>query len=405
MIPEPPPIPDRLVVVGAGLAGARTLAELRTGGYAGHVTLLGAEGVPPYDRPSLSKELLSRPEPAWLLDELGVDVAALADEVYLGSPAQRLAVHDRGLTLTLDDGHDVAADGVILACGAHAVRPWASPLTLHTAADAERLRARITPGVPLVIIGAGWIGAEVAGVAAAAGADVTVVEAAAAPLARGIGAELGARTVPWYAAAGVELLTSAQVAEVGAGGVRLADGRTLAADVVLSAVGVRPNTGWLAGTLGLTDSGHIPVDAAGRAQVPGVWAVGDCAARESARFGLVPGGHWSAALMDPAALAAGLLGLEPPAAAAPYVYSTQLGHQVSVFGRIDRGDLITRGDPANGPWTTLALVDGVLTGAVIADNPRDVSTVRKLLGAPTLPRLNPALAQDESVTLRSAVEH
>lgn len=132
------------MVVGAGIAGARTVLELRAQGFDGRVTLLGAEGVAPYDRPPLSKHLLDRPAPAWLSDELGADALAAADDVRLGTPATGLRVDEDGVRVGTADG-DVVADAVVVATGARAVRPpaWADALTLHTAADAERLRAAL----------------------------------------------------------------------------------------------------------------------------------------------------------------------------------------------------------------------------------------------------------------------
>lgn len=179
-----PGAPASVVVVGAGLAGAQTVGALRRRGYAGRVTLLGAEGVPPYDRPPLSKELLSRPGPAWLAEDLGVDVEALADEVRLADPAVRLerrATPDGRLwEITTRSGERRAAAAVVLAVGSTPVRPdgWEHARLLHTVRDAEALRGALRPGLRLVIVGAGWIGAELAGVAAGAGAHVTVLEAA-----------------------------------------------------------------------------------------------------------------------------------------------------------------------------------------------------------------------------------
>lgn len=246
--------PGHVAVVGAGLAGVRTCAALREHGYQGRITVLGAEGVAPYDRPPLSKELLSRTEPAWLTTEVGADLAALADEVRLADPAVSLSPDDLGLDLT--GGSRVSADAVVLACGSAPINPWPeSALVLHTAADAEALRARLAPGVRLAIVGAGWIGAEVAGVAAAAGAEVTVLEAAQEPLARQVPPELGARTRAWYDESGVTLLTSSAVSSVTDDGVHLADERIVPADVVLAAVGVRPTTGWLGEAVARTPTG------------------------------------------------------------------------------------------------------------------------------------------------------
>ena len=232
-----------------------------SGGYDGRVVVLGAEGIAPYDRPPLSKHLLDRPRPTWLADELGADLLALADEVHLSTPARGLSLSGERPEVLTDDGA-LSADALVVASGAHAVRPpgWEAALTLHTAADAERLRAALVPGARLVVIGAGWIGAEVAGVAAAAGVDVVVVEANGGPLVAALGPTVGELTVPWYAAAGVRLLTGEHVVEVGTNGVSLADGKLIAADVVLAAVGARPTTDWLAGALPREPDGSLRVD-------------------------------------------------------------------------------------------------------------------------------------------------
>ncbi|MGC0249523.1 NAD(P)/FAD-dependent oxidoreductase [Pseudactinotalea sp. Z1748] len=401
--------PAHVVVVGAGLAGLRTCAALRERGYQGRISVVGAEDVGPYDRPPLSKELFSRPEPAWLHEELGQDLHDLAQEVYLGEHAVELRPGGRRHRLSLASGAELNADAVVLACGSLPLNPWPGASALHTAADAVGLRARLAAtGQHLLIIGAGWIGAEVAGVAAAAGGRVTVVEAAAQPLSRQLPAELGERTRPWYAEAGVELRTGTSVATVRSDGVELGDGERIGADVVLAAVGVVPATGWLAGAVPLGARGHVLTDANGRTKVPGVWAVGDCAWREDPLFGQVPGGHWSAALHDPDRLGAAMLGLDvPEQRPAPFIYSTQLGHHLSVFGRV-HGDLIIReyGErpmAQTGPWTALVTEGPKLVGAVIADMPRDVSAARRLLGTGTLPDLDLAAAEDPAVRLRAAV--
>lgn len=392
-------------MVGAGLAGLRTLAELRGAGYTGHLQLIGAEAHPPYDRPPLSKELLSKPAPVWLAEDLGHDLAALADEVHLGVRATSLTVSGDGVQVTSADGVAFSADQVVLATGSHALRPpeWAGARSLHTLDDAEQLRTALAERLEVIVIGAGWIGAEVAGVAAGAGSTVQVLESGPVPLWRQLGAELGARTVPWYAEAGVHLHTQTAVTAVEHGRVTLADGRTMTGDLVLCAIGARPDTAWLAGSVPLTERGHVVVDAGGRSSVPRVWAVGDVAERDHPLFGRVPGGHWSAALTDPAVLARAMLGEELPAAEpAPYLNSSQLGHQLTVYGRITE-DRITRGDAAAGPWTELCLEGDRLVGAVIADTPRDVAAVRRLLGRGELPVLDRAAAADPGVKLSRAV--
>jgi len=406
-----------VLVVGAGLAATRTVAELRTAGFDGHIHVLGAEGVPPYDRPPLSKHLLDRTAPAWLTDELGVDVDALADRVELDRPARALLLDEPGRPGVATDTGAVHADHVVLATGAHAVRPpaWPSARTLHTTADADQLRAALAAGGPLVVIGAGWIGAEVAGVVAASGSAVTVVEAANAPLSTALGSRVGALTAPWYAAAGVELLTGAPVAAVEDGGVRLADGRRLPAATVLAAVGARPATGWLGDTLPRDASGAVRVDEryrvlAGHRPVPGVWAVGDVAVRRSARHGWVPGGHWEAALRGPEALARHLVTLDDPvlddpalADPAPEVFSTQLGHDLVLLGQPGAADeVVVRGDPtASAGWSVLWLAGDRVTAVLVVDRHREVGPARRAFGGAELPRVDVAAAADQGVPLRT----
>ncbi|WP_226925154.1 NAD(P)/FAD-dependent oxidoreductase [Georgenia thermotolerans] len=428
----PSPAPRSVVVVGTGLAGLRTVAELRAQGFDGEVTVVGAEAVPPYDRPPLSKELFSRVEPVWLSGEGYGDLADLADRVLPGRRATAVRADDDGVDLTVGpadagdpaQGHGAAgealtlhADVAVLATGAEPVRPagWTGAAELHTVADAAALRGRLSAGTRLVVVGAGWIGAELAGQAAAQGCAVTVVEAAPTPLHRQLGADLGARTAPWYAAAGVELRCGAPVTAVEPGAVTLAGpdgapGERLAADVVVTAVGVRPATRWLAGTLPLTGRGALRVDPAGRvAGAPAsLRAVGDCADMEVPGLGLVPGGHWDAALTHPAGLVAGLLGHEVPAPGAPYVFSTQLGHDLAFVGApTDAATVLLRGDP-DGAWTALLVEPGPdgtgrLTAGFTVDRPRDVVPLRKLLAGGARPLLDRARAADAAVPLRKAV--
>lgn len=406
--PRSATVPESVVVVGAGLAATQTVAALRDAGFAGRVVVLGAEGVPPYDRPPLSKHLLDRVTPAWLADEVGVDLLSVADEVHLDRPARGLVVHADGATVRTD-GADVTADAVVVATGAHAGRPWTAARTLHTAADADDLRAVLRPGDRLVVVGAGWIGAEVAGVAARAGVDVTVVEAARAPLAGALGAQVGALTAPWYDEHGVRLLTGRQVAAVDDAGVRLTDGTALRADVVLAAVGARPATGWFGDALPREPDGALRVDE-GFAVLGAprhVRAVGDVTLRRSRRHGWVPGGHWDGALRDPAELVADLLdpgSLGARADRAPYVFSTQLGRDLTLVGQPAPDDeVVLRGDPAaGGGWTALWFREGTdALGAVLTvDRPRDVGAARRLFTGGELPVLARSRAANPDLPLR-----
>ncbi|KQY47349.1 NAD(P)/FAD-dependent oxidoreductase [Cellulomonas sp. Root137] len=408
--PLDPSRPRDVLVVGAGLAATQTVAALRERGFDGRVVVLGTEGIAPYDRPPLSKHLLDRTAPTWLTDEIGVDLLALADEVHLSTPARALSLSGVRPEVLTDDG-PMSADALVVATGAHAVRPpgWEAALTLHTAADADRLRTALQPGTRLVVIGAGWIGAEVAGVAAAAGIEVVVVEATGAPLAAALGQVVGELTTSWYASAGVRLLTGEHVVEVGANGVSLADGKLIEADVVLAAVGARPTTDWLAGALPREDDGSLRVDE--HLAVIGaprtVRAVGDVALRRSPRHGWIPGGHWDGALRGPAGLVADLLGTpdDTPADGAPYVFSTQLGHELALFGHPRTQDeVVLRGDPAGAGWAALWYRRGSdEVGAILTvDRPRDVGAARRLFTGAGLPRLDRTLARDPGRPLREA---
>lgn len=404
--------PADVLVVGGGLAALRTVAALRDHGYDGPVRVLGAEGVAPYDRPPLSKHLLDRTVPAWLADDLGHDLHALADEVHLARPARGLHPRPGGGAAVTTDVGELVSTCVVLATGAHATTvPGWRATTLHTAADADVLRAALS-GRPrrLVVVGAGWVGAEVAGVSAAAGHHVTVLEARTAPLATALGESVGGLTAPWYTAAGVDLRTGATVTGVDADGrdgtvVTLGDGERLLADAVLVAVGARPATAWLGGTLPLR-RGAVPVDETYRVlgpdgPLPGLLAVGDVAVRRSVRHGWVPGGHWDEALHGPDVLVRHLLGVpvEGPEAT-PYVFSTQLGHDLTMFGLPTPDDTVTvLGDPAGDGWTTLWTRSDTVTGVLVVDRPRDVGAARRLLARDDLPHV--ALPADLPADLRT----
>lgn len=406
---------DRVLVVGAGLAGARTVLELRHQGYAGWIGLIGAESVPPYDRPPLSKHLLDRPSPAWLSDELDADVLAAADYVRLSTVATALRVDADTAEVTCTQpgsGTEViAADAVVVATGSAPVNPWPAARVLHTSEDAEVLRTSLVPGGRLVVVGAGWIGAEVAGVASAAGVEVVVVEAQPAPLP--VLGTVGEHTRRWWR--DVDLRTGVRVVAVESDGVLLHGGERITGDLVLAAVGARPTTGWLDGTLPRDPDGSVRVDEWGApigpdaaAQVTArVRVVGDVARRRSTRHGWVSGGHWDAALRGPATVVAGLLGggsdIPDPA---PYVFSTQFGRELALYGDPAPDDeVVLRGDPSDDDgWTALWFRAGsdLLTAVFSVDSPRDVAGARRLFAGRTLPELDRLSAADRAIPLRSA---
>jgi 3-phenylpropionate/trans-cinnamate dioxygenase ferredoxin reductase subunit len=386
---------ERVVIAGAGLAGLRTLEELRARGYAGRVTMVGAEARPPYDRPPLSKGVLAGQADDTTLRD---DLAALGADLRLGEPATSLA---DGVLRT--GRGEYAYDRLVLATGAAPVPlPGPGPQRLlRTLDDALSLRAVLRPGLRLAIVGAGWIGAEVATVAAARGCLVTVVEAGPAPLAAALGPEAGARTSAWYEAAGVSLRLGEPVSSVQPGGLALASGDWLAADEIVTAVGVRPQVGWLDGSGIALDNGVV-TDEQLRASVPGVFAAGDCAAFWSPRYRRrLRFEHWDIALRAPEVLAANLLGGSEVYDPVPYFWSEQFGRMVQYAGQHEDADqLIWRGDPAGDRFAACWLAGGRLAALLTVGLPRDLQQGRRLIAAGLL--VNAARIADPAVAVRDA---
>jgi NADPH-dependent 2,4-dienoyl-CoA reductase/sulfur reductase-like enzyme len=393
--------PERTVVTGAGLAGFRTVEELRARGYTGRITLVGAEDRPPYDRPPLSKKVLTD----GVDPSLRADFAALDADFRPGETAEGLAPGEA--TLVTNRGKH-SFDHLVLATGAVPVAlPGPGPQRfLRTYDDALALRALLRPGLRLAIVGAGWIGAELATAAAAAGCRVTVVEAGPAPLAAALGAEAGSRTAPWYDRAGVELRTGTGVEWVSRDGLALADGGWFPADEVVTAVGVRPAVSWLAGS-GVTLENGVAVDAGLRASVPGVYAAGDCAAFESLLFGKrLRVEHWDVALHAPEVVAANILGGAQVYDPVPYFWSEQFGQMVQYAGHHVPGDrLLWRGDPDSASWSACWLTSGSpasrLTAVLTVNRPRDLLQARRIIAGAT--PVDPARLTDPAIPLKDTV--
>jgi NADPH-dependent 2,4-dienoyl-CoA reductase/sulfur reductase-like enzyme len=339
-----------VAVVGASLAGLSAARSLRKQGYDGRLVLIGDELHRPYDRPPLSKAFL-----AGTLDEaalaLETDEEDLGAEWLLGVRATGLDHTERAVRLA--DGRQVRADGVVIATGAAArILPGSEGLagvhTLRTLDDARALRDELAGGGRLVVIGGGFIGAEVASTAYALGLEVTVVEAAPTPLAGPLGETMGAIVSALHADHGVGLLCGVGVkglsGETRVEAVLLEDGRSIPADLVVVGVGARPCVEWLEGSGVVLDNG-VKCGSDGRTSLAGVVAVGDCANWYEPRAGLHRRvEHWTGARERPDAAVATLLAggaVEPGVPRPPYFWSYQYGVTIQFAGHAADADSVT----------------------------------------------------------------
>ncbi len=396
-----------VVIVGAGMAGVQSAVALREAGFAGPVTLIGAEPHQPYDRPPLSKAVLLGEAEHSAFD---VDFEALDITLRLGLDVTALRAADH--VLDTAEG-PVPYDALILATGAEPITlPGSEGVPgvhlLRTLDDAARLRPVLERQHDVVVVGAGWIGAEFATAARAAGCAVTVVEAAARPLAGTLPAEVSAPMAAWYAQSGAELLTGARVDRVEEGSVVLVDGRVLPAGAVVVGIGARPATGWLAGSgIALGPDGSVTADSALRTSLPDVYAVGDCASFPSARYStrlLVH--HWDNALQGPRTAAASVMAAGtgaplPVHDPVPYFWSEQFGRFVQYAGHhADADTLLWRGGGADPAWSVCWLREGALVAVLAVGRPRDLAQGRRLIESGAA--LDPEKAADPAVPLKSA---
>ncbi|MFH0520055.1 NAD(P)/FAD-dependent oxidoreductase [Streptomyces sp. M41] len=393
----------RVVVAGAGMAGVQTAVALREQGFTGTITLIGAEPHQPYDRPPLSKAVLLGKSEGSAFD---VDFDALGIELRLGREVLGVRTTDHELDT---EAGPVPYDVLVLATGAEPIRlPGAEGIPgvhlLRTLDDAERLRPVLARQHDIVVVGAGWIGAEFATAAREAGCAVTVVEAAGRPLAGALPAEVAAPMTAWYEDSGAALRTHARVERVDPGEVVLDDGSRIPAGAVVVGIGARPATAWLAGSgIELGAHGEVVADNGLRTSVPDVYAVGDCASFPSGRYGerlLVH--HWDNALQGPRTVAANILG-ETPAVydPVPYFWSEQFGRFVQYAGHHAAADTtLWRGDPSGPAWAVCWLREHRLVAVLAVGRPRDLAQGRRLIEAGT--PMDAALLVDPARPLKAA---
>ena len=265
---------------------------------------------------------------------------------------------------------------------------FAGTHTLRTVEDAVRLRDALRPGAALVVVGAGFIGLEVAATARSLGLGVTVLEAAPAPLLRVLGPRLAGWFVEMHRAEGVEVLLSAHVARLGEGSdgtgwVQLTDGRRLECDALVVGIGIEPATEWLEGS-GL-DPGGVPTDSSGRTGAPDVYAAGDSARQLNS----VTGAHerseqWEAASRQGAQVARAILGLDPLPLALPSFWTDQYGLRVQLIGDAREADQIEiDGDPDKRDFSALMWREGTPVAGMAVARPRDLAAMRKQIAAGT----------------------
>ncbi|MEU6580560.1 FAD-dependent oxidoreductase [Nocardia sp. NPDC046763] len=346
--------PDSVVVVGGGLAGHTAAVTLRSCGFHGRLTLITQEPAAPYDRPPLSKELLSGQA---LTPTLSPDLADLEVQVHTDT----VAVGIRAGEILTTAGR-FPFEAALLAPGLKARRlpsgPGAAPARgLRTLADAVGLRTELVAGQRVLIVGAGLIGAEVATAAAAAGCRVSVIGPDLGPALAAVPDAVLAEIRGWYDECGIRLTTGVRVLETTSTGVLLSDSGHRAADVVIAAIGGSPATSWLdASVVALDPAGFITVDEHLCTGLPGVYAAGDAVAWRSSRYGCdMHLEHWHHAADSAHVAARNILGANESYDPLPYFWSHQLGHGLHYIGRHGRADAVEiRTDTRSGravTWT------------------------------------------------------
>ncbi|MCW2749726.1 MAG: FAD-dependent oxidoreductase [Aeromicrobium sp.] len=383
---------SRTVIIGAGIAGVSAAGALRTTGYDGEIVLLGNEPELPYRRPPVSKEIIRGEKAA---EEIRIKKPEWYDtqSITLRTGVTVESIDTAAHTMHVSDGEDVAYDQLLIATGGRARSPWAAAgiRTLRSLADVPRLQGELSAGTPIIVVGAGLIGSEIAASARGLGCDVTLLETAPLPLPRLLPPELGQMYVDLHKSEGTDLHTGVTVTsildELDETVVRADDGRSWSAPIVVVAVGMVPNVE-LAEEAGIDivsreDGGGIAVDAHGRTSAPDVFAAGDVANMPNG----VLGGrhrieHWQGAQNHGTAVGKNMgcqeTGVgETPFVEVPWCWSDQYAHTLQVTGwPLATHELVLRGSLADHDFCAYLLEDGIVRGAVAMGRPGDVRTAR-----------------------------
>jgi 3-phenylpropionate/trans-cinnamate dioxygenase ferredoxin reductase subunit len=390
------------------MAGTTAAETLRSEGFDGRLTLIGAERALPYERPPISKEFLSGE-----LDEVELLVrpesfyAENAIELELGLRADGVDIHER--TVTVDDGRSIAYDALLIATGVRARRltvPGAGLEGVHvlrTIEDARLLKEELVQGRRALIVGMGFIGCEVASALRSAGIDVVAVEPQAAPLAAALGTEIGQLLADVHRDQSVEVVLGDSVASFEGGtrltGATLTSGRTVECDFAIVGVGTEAEAGLLTGTPVAVQNG-ILVDAACRTNVEGIFAAGDVA-RHAHPLAEAPLRieHWQNAMKQGAHAAASMLGARDEFAAVPWFWSDQYDWNLQYTGFHEPwDDLIVRGEMADGSFTAFYMREGRVRASLAVNRPRDARPAAKLITAGG--RISRDLLADDATDLK-----
>lgn len=377
-----------VVIIGSSAAGVSAAFALRKSGFSGRVCLIDADPREPYERPPLSKTLLNRTGEMIRPIAPASDYADAGIELLLGRTVCEL-LPDRH-QVVLDDGTTVDAWRVVLATGV-AARPLCAPgaaldnvLYLRDAADAQALASRLAARGPLVVVGGGFIGLELAAEARAAGIDTTVVELGPVPLLGPAGRAIGQLVRELHEANGVRFHVGAQVSRIAGSStaeeVVLGDGTRLPTSVIVAGVGVVPRQE-LAEMAGIATDGGVVVDKYGRSSNPWIWAAGDIAVQPHPHLDR-PGRieHWDSALRHGEAVGQSIAGQPTAFASVPFAWSDQYGITLQSFGRrCSHHELVLRADAVPNRFIGFWLHDGRIAAVMGLDMPREVRAARQLI--------------------------
>jgi 3-phenylpropionate/trans-cinnamate dioxygenase ferredoxin reductase subunit len=377
--------PGNVVVVGTGLAGLRSAETLRARGYDGRLTLVGEETHLPYERPALSKELLAgKRSPEQLMLRQPEFFREQQIELALGRRVEKVSPERH--TVLLSDGRELGWDALVLATGARARRlrgleTPAGVYYLRTLSDALTLSAELVRGKRLAVVGAGFIGAEVASTAVSLGLDVTVIEPLQAPLERVLGPEVGTLLAERYRAHGVDLRLGTGMTDFISGedgrlrALRLSDGSEIACDVAVVGVGAEPAGELLGG-------GEIATDASGRTGYEGIYACGDVASSWRPSLGRrLRVEHWTSAAGQAAAVARTILGEESVHDDVPFFWSDQFGLRLQYVGFASEWERVEIEGSDHSFSARYLDGEGRLLAALAANRPAEIAALRRELAS------------------------